>query len=148
MDYSRFDDFTRALAATNSRRHFLKTFTGGAAGGLLALLGKGTADAKPTCKPNGHGCGTNKQCCSGYCDQTTSTCACSPGTTQLCNGTCATDCSTTGCPNGYTCVQDEAVGHFYCAQGGATQTCSSDCDCPIGQMCINATPTGLCVAVY
>ncbi len=169
MDPSKFDDLTKAMATSTSRRKALKTIAATTLGGILGLGGIGTVFAKPTCKPNGHGCGTNKQCCSEYCDQTTSTCACQPGTcnsfctcpsgqvcsggqcvcppgtTQLCNGTCAkANCEFTGCSNGCTCVQDAAVGNFYCAQGAATQGCSSDCDCPSGQMCING---GVCVAV-
>jgi hypothetical protein len=54
MDPHRFDDLTRALATTPSRRQFLKTLAGGAAGGLLAFLGVGEAAAAPPgCKGNG-----------------------------------------------------------------------------------------------
>ena len=147
MESSHFDDFTKALATSNTRRAALRRIGGILGGTALAGFFPGLAFAKPTCKPNGHGCGTNKQCCSGYCDQTTSTCGfapCSPGTTQLCNGTCVTDCYNTGCSNVCTCTQDAAVGNFYCAQGGATKGCNTDCDCPIGQMCING---GVCVAL-
>ena len=87
MDPSKFDDMTKAMATSTSRRQALKTIAATTLGGILGLGGIGTAFAKPTCKPNGHGCGTNKQCCSGFCDQTTGTCACPPGTTDL-NGTC------------------------------------------------------------
>src|SRR5579862_7671411 len=99
MEPSRFDDLTKALATATSRRQALKTIAATTLAGLLGLGGIGSVFAKPTCKPNGHGCGTNKQCCSGYCDKTTSTCGCPSGTVQLCNGTCAIDCSSSSCPN-------------------------------------------------
>ncbi len=144
MEPTKFDELTKALATATSRRQALKTIAATTIGGILGLASIGSAFAKPTCKPSGHGCGSNKQCCSGVCDQTTIKCACPPGTTELCNGTCATNCLSTGCSTGCNCVQDAAVGNFYCAQGAATQGCSSDCDCPNGQMCING---GVCVAV-
>ena len=67
MDHDRFDDLTRALATTRSRRQFLKTLAGGATGGLLALLGVGAAAADDTCKPVGKKCNKDGQCCSGLC---------------------------------------------------------------------------------
>nr|HET6905097.1 hypothetical protein [Ktedonobacteraceae bacterium] len=106
MNPTTFDDLTKALATSTSRRQALKAIAATTIGGILALSGIGTVLAKPTCKPNGHGCGTNKQCCNGYCDPTRSTCGCPPGTTQL-NGTC--------CPN--------------------DQVCGSICGCPPSQVC-------------
>jgi len=168
MEPSRFDDLTKALATSTSRRQALKTITATTLGSILSLAGIGTVFAKSTCKANGHGCGNNKQCCSGFCDQTTSTCACKPGTCnsvctcpsgqlcsggqcvcppgaiQLCNGTCATNCFSTGCSNSCQCVQDAAAGNYYCAQGAASQGCSSDCDCRIGEFCVSGSPTGFC----
>ena len=46
MDAHRFDTLAKTLAATHSRRRIVKTFAGGAAGGLFALLGRGAAGAK------------------------------------------------------------------------------------------------------
>jgi hypothetical protein len=162
MEPSRFDDLTKALATATSRRQALKTIAATTLAGLLGLGGIGTAFAKPKCKPNGHGCGTNKQCCSGYCDPTTSLCACQPGTcndtcpcpsgqnccngtcsecpcgqVKLSNGTCATPCD----PNnpescgGCGCLQDVS-GAYYCANPGSSFCCcTTDRDCPRGQLC-------------
>jgi len=97
MDPHPFDDLTRALATTASRRQFLKTLAGGAAGGLLAFLSIGEAAADP-CKRNGKPCKKHSQCCSGNCAngtcaapplaQTLFRCRCNDGTTQ---STCNSD---------------------------------------------------------
>lgn len=47
MEDRRFDDLTRGLASSSTRRHALKTIGGGAAGALLAALGLRSAAAKP-----------------------------------------------------------------------------------------------------
>ena len=68
MDQDRFDDLARTLASTTSRRTVLKSLAGGAAGGLLALLGVGEAAADPAgCKRNGQKWKEPSQCCSGTC---------------------------------------------------------------------------------
>jgi hypothetical protein len=80
MDHKRFDDLTRALATTTSRREFLKTLASSTFGGLLALSGLDKVFAKP-CTPNGKHCNQGKECCSGYCDPATHYCAPAPTTT-------------------------------------------------------------------
>ena len=64
MDSYRFDDLTRTLATTTTRRGFLKTLAGGAAGALLATFGVGEAAAKD-CKKAGQKCDGKKNCCNG-----------------------------------------------------------------------------------
>ena len=145
MDPSRFDDLTKAFATGTSRRAALKTMAATTLGGLLALAGIGSALARPTCKPNGHGCGTNKQCCSGYCDKTTHTCGCPSGTTQLCNGTCAVECSSSPCNFPCFCAYDTDGVNVYCASSRAgAGNCATDCDCPAGQFC---HPTNFCTPI-
>ena len=86
MDQDRFDDLTRALASTTSRRTVLKTLAGSAAGGLLALLGVHEAAADDTCKPTGKKCRKGAQCCSGNCEAGVCAPACTPsGLQQLCS---------------------------------------------------------------
>ena len=65
MDATRFDDLTKALATSPSRRAALKTIAATTIGGILGLAGMGTAFA--ACQPAGHACGGNKQCCSNVC---------------------------------------------------------------------------------
>ena len=138
MDHDRFDDLTRALATTTTRRQFLKTLAGGVAGGLLAFLGVGEAAANDNdnddCKRNGKKCKKNKQCCSGNCQDGRCAAACSPGQVRLSNGTCVTPCGG-GCDATHC-----ACGICYCLRnlcgaGETATTCSSDTDCPRGQFC-------------
>lgn len=129
MELSRFGELTKALATATSRRQALKTIAATTLGGVLGLAGIGTVFAKPTCKPNGHGCGSNKQCCSGYCDPTTSTCTCPSGQTN-CSGTCvntqndANNCGGCGivCPEGVGCSAGICFphNHFTCVCTGGT----------------------------
>src|SRR5256885_12893271 len=65
MEPSRFDEFTKALATSTSRRQALKTIAATTIGSILGLSGIGTVFAK--CHNAGHACGTNKQCCSNLC---------------------------------------------------------------------------------
>jgi hypothetical protein len=142
MDHERFDDLTRALATSTSRRQFLKTLAGGAAGGLLALLGIGEAAADDTCKPNGKKCRKNAQCCSNNC--VSGTCAACPSGQRLCNGSCIpqNDCCTNAdcasdqiCQNG-TCVTPCTANGGIC--GGDGDCCSGNCSngfcCDPGQV--------------
>ena len=153
MEPSRFDELTKALATATSRRQALKTIAATTLGGILGLAGVGSAFAMPTCKPNGHGCGTNKQCCSGFCDHTRNICvACPPGTVQLSNGTCAIDCATSTCPNQANgtcfCYLDEESQIIYCAStSGSNKPCASDSECPLGEFCGSGSPTGFCTGV-
>ncbi len=54
MDHERFDDLTRVLAKGLSRRQILRGIVGSAAGGVLALLGRGVAaqECPSACAPN------------------------------------------------------------------------------------------------
>jgi hypothetical protein len=69
MDGKRFDDLTRSLAVGGtSRRALIKAFTGSAAGGLLALVGRDHAGADKGCKPANKPqskCRKDAQCCAG-----------------------------------------------------------------------------------
>lgn len=83
MDPTQFDDLTKMLASSTSRRQALKTIAATTLGGLLGLGGIGTAFAKSKCKPAGTKCTHDKQCCAGLVCQ---------------NGTCATPCTPAGSP--------------------------------------------------
>src|SRR5436189_251518 len=118
MEPTKFDNLTKALATSTSRRQALKTIAATTLGGILGLSGLGTAFGATTCHRNGLGCDTNSQCCSNYCANGEK-CTCPPA--PACNSYCP-------CPSGETCVS------------GAC-TCGSAGDCPNGQNCCN----GVCV---
>ena len=77
MDSERFDTLTRTLASGMSRRGVLRTLGGVSAGGVLAVVGRGTAEAgKPAKCPrsclvgkgkNATCCGPNQECSGGAC---------------------------------------------------------------------------------
>ena len=66
---NKFDELTKSLAQSVTRRAALKKFGLGLAGMALACIGlapkaqAGTRD----CRPNGSRCGGDNQCCSGHC---------------------------------------------------------------------------------
>ncbi len=135
MDPTKFDDLTKALATPTSRRQALKTLGATVVGGILGLNGIGTAFAK--CKPDGHPCGNDRQCCSGSC--VAGTCSACPVGTAFINGACIVSCTSQGlgCPLptpaslGCSCYPTGAVGAI-CASsmqclGGSGCTSNNDC---------------------
>src|SRR5215472_10579735 len=96
MDPTKFDELTKALATSTSRRQALKTIAATTIGSILGLGGIGTAFAK--CHNAGHNCEENSTCCSQNCciaaGQTEGVCCASGKTCQ--NGTCVTPCTPFG----------------------------------------------------
>jgi len=65
---NKFDELTKSLAQSVTRRAALKKFGVGLAGIALAAFGlaiKAGADAKTTCVQAGQPCTSNSDCCSG-----------------------------------------------------------------------------------
>ena len=146
MDAQRFDDLTRALATTTSRRTVLKTLAGSAAGGLLALLGVREAAADDTCKPTGKKCRKAAQCCASTVAHATATCtnrtcgfACD-ATYRLCNGTCI--------PEAHCCTAADCTTGYVCENGACFKSCdpnaSVSCTGPCSTSCF-CNPSGICV---
>ncbi len=113
MDEARFDDLTRSLAGTASRRWIVRRLAGVALGAALAGLGLEEAAAK--CVVLGKGCKSGSQCCSGFCQR---------------HGKCTKDGKLTGkckcrCPTGTTACGSRAC----CGQGQQCQNgaCAGDC---------------------
>ncbi len=128
MDHDRFDDLTRALASTTSRRTVLKTLAGSAAGGLLAMLGVGDTAAAPVgCKASGKSCKRGDQCCSGVCVNgvcvTPPSCGHSAGLNGGCKGAC-TSAGFTSSECGPICGSGEFVGFCPVDQGGGDPCCN------------------------
>jgi hypothetical protein len=150
VEPTKFDDLTKALATATSRRQALKTIAATTIGGVLGLAGIGTAFGAPKCHRNGLGCDTNSQCCSGYCDPTTGTCACPSGQTN-CSGTCVNtqndpnNCGGCGnvCPAaGLACINGGCTAQSYFTCGCATGTVASCASSP----CTASTAAASCSA--
>ena len=66
---NKFDELTKSMAQSVTRRAALKKFGLGLAGMALACFGlanKAQADRKP-CIPSGRLCKQDRECCSGFC---------------------------------------------------------------------------------
>ena len=64
----KFDELTKSLAQSVTRRGALKKFGVGLAGMALACFGLANKAEAGRCKPSGANCTHNSQCCSGLCD--------------------------------------------------------------------------------
>jgi hypothetical protein len=159
MDPSKFDEFTKELVSSTSRRQALKTLAASAFGGMLAFSGLDRVFARTGRCPPGlklcHGrcinprtdpknCGVcGVVCASGLC---VNGLCCPPGTitcnNSCCDGTCLN--GTTCCPTGQTCGNGCCPTGQACINGNtccpSKRVCGSIC-CPAGQVCQN----GMCV---
>ena len=128
MNPSNFDDLTKALANSTSRRHAIRTIITASIGGLLGLTSIGTAFGKrrSKCFKNGHFCTQATECCSVNCQ--------SNECVGLCGDSCNQHCQ---CPKGQPCVAG-----FCCPTD-----CCSQADCATGQRtCLsNGTCARKCV---
>jgi hypothetical protein len=138
MDH--FDEWTKTLARSTSRRDALKTLAGGTVGGLLALLGVGEA-AAADCKRNGKACKKNSHCCSGNC--ASGTCAPLCPSPPACTNTCPCPSGQT-CVNGTCCNNANVCGSVCCAACSTCQDGSCVSSCDSGKVCLSngtcATP--------
>jgi hypothetical protein len=64
---NKFDELTKAMAQSVTRRAALKKFGVGIVGMALACFGLANKAAATSCKPGGAKCSSNHECCSGYC---------------------------------------------------------------------------------
>ena len=159
MNDLRFDEVTKAMSGTTSRRQALKLMMTTGAGGVLALVGAGGAGAiaPGRCRRNDTVCRQHIECCSGYCDPATLRCACTPGA-EVCpsTGTCVPACSGTQvfnpatcrceCPTGTTACGDTCCTSTQsCTQGVCCQnptTCFTETECCPGFFCSGLGPKG------
>ncbi len=75
MASSNFDELTRVLASSTSRRQTIKAIFASTLGGVLAFGGLGTALAV-ACGKTGDPCKQNNDCCNYTCDVNTGKCSC------------------------------------------------------------------------
>jgi hypothetical protein len=150
MDSKRFDDLTRLLARTPSRRRLLSGLVGAAAGLVTKSIG-----AAP-CKGVGFRCRDGSDCCSGVCDPASRQCiaTCTDGD-GVCGflSPCAPGCS---CylveldGGGRACLQDppnppECPDTLQCSPSAANHfgcPCSKPEDCPKGYACTASSCCG------
>ena len=139
IEASHFDELTKALATATSRRQALKTIAATALGSILGLGGISTAFAN--CKPNGIGCNTKSQCCSGGCCHGT----CTDLTTTSNCGSCGTTCTgtTPACCSGH--CKDLSSDHNNC--GSCGHTCDACSTCQNGT-CVSSCQGYCCPANY
>ena len=65
---NQFDELTKQMAQSVTRRGALKKFGVGLAGLTLAALGiANKGHAQDGCLPSGYSCTQNSDCCSGHC---------------------------------------------------------------------------------
>ena len=65
---NKFDELTKQMAQSVTRRAALKKFGVGIAGMALGCLGLvNKAVSQTACLPNAYGCTQNSDCCSGHC---------------------------------------------------------------------------------
>src|SRR5688500_9243708 len=91
MDPKSFDELSKSLATSVSRRHAIRIIGTTAATGVAALFGarSGFANHNHPCRDAGSTCRSNAECCTGVCRDFH--CACAPGTV-LCQGECVPAC--------------------------------------------------------
>jgi hypothetical protein len=68
---NQFDELTRSIAQSVTRRGALKKFGVGVVGMALACFGLANkaeaAKGDKNCRPSGSQCSNHNQCCNGYC---------------------------------------------------------------------------------
>ncbi len=64
---NKFDELTKGLAQSVTRRGALKKFGVGLAGMALACFGLAGRARANNCRPTNYPCRNNNQCCSGIC---------------------------------------------------------------------------------
>ncbi len=164
----RFDELGKALAASTSRRRFLKVAAAAAAGAVLSVVRAPEAAASHNrkCRDLDQNCTSDAECCTHFCSNFH--CACAtvcPGATK---GTVTTECCAPGdvcCPGGGTTngttVQAQCVeaSKTLCPTGQtfSSSTCKCEtlctkictaplvlntttctCECPTAQVCGNS----------
>ena len=142
MSEERFDELSKALATSISRRQALKLVAATAFGGALSLVGAGRASATAPgrCRKIGTICRQHYECCDYYCDEFTGRCACPPGANLCPKGPGRPNARCVFCPDNATF--DPETCQCRCVEG--TTECRgfylTSC-CPPGTECC---PSGFC----
>lgn len=154
MDDERFEELSKTLATTVSRRQAVRIIGATAAGGFASLVGARGAFARQ-CRDVGSNCRSNAECCSRFCDTATFKCGPSCGPEQVvCEGQCVGPCpggmviSPTTCqcvcPTGTEECNGECVPEGTCGAGCIGQVCFADNECcPESPVCCDLTQSGV-----
>lgn len=151
MDDQQFDQLSKSLATSVSRRQAMKILGATAAGGMAALFGARGASAhhNANCRDFDDNCRSNAECCTGACINFH--CGCAEGTV-ICQDRCVPVCTPPRIldPDSCTCECDPAIicppprlldpQTCQCACPAGTTPCGQTC-CPPGTFCQN----GVCV---
>ncbi len=139
MDDRRFDDLTKQVASSSSRRYFLRSLAVAAAGVGFSLKGPQALAAQPVpkCQPLGHKCSANVQCCSRYCDKNGKQCVCPPDIEIACNNRCVALCHEVGNPC-QASLCDPATGRCVKVNNDGAP-CEDGDPCTLGDTCQGGT---------
>lgn len=151
MDHDRFDDFTRTLATSTSRRHALKMLGGGllaalVPGSVLAKGGGNSAGAKFCARVFGADTPAAKQCTAdaakgkglySTCGADPSSICCTKNGSGYCTSYASASC---GCPSPQRCLNNTCQT---CIPSDGMSTCTMTEEC-CGDACIN----GLCYSCF
>ncbi len=127
MDHQRFDELTRSLATSTSRRTALKLLAGSALGGVLGLLG--LEEAAAACRLAGQRCDVAHRCCAGAKCASNGRCKC-----KVSQNVFACDVAGTRCVN-------VATSETHCG-GCGNPSCGSD-EIGLNGGCVNTCEDGL-----
>ncbi len=168
MDAARFDHLTKRLSGTGTRRRVLHGLLGAVLAAVHGRLHLDRAEAKD-CTKVGKLCGTDADCCSGFCEPISRQCEarCSQADAfcgQL--SPCAKGCSCYSVElresfagraclrnptNDLTTPGQECPGTKQCSREAADRDgcpCSGPADCPRGYLCTGASccnPDSVCL---
>jgi hypothetical protein len=136
MDDQQFDQLSKSLATSVSRRQAMKVLGATAIGGVAALFGARGASAhhNARCKDIGDNCRSNAECCERVCVDFHCVC---PGGTVLCPGT--NECLP-ACPGGRIFNPDTCE----CECPPGTSPCGEFTCCTTNTSCCNAQGFGFC----
>jgi hypothetical protein len=128
----RFDELSKTLAASTSRRRFLKVAAAAAAAGVLSVVGapEAAASHRKSCRESGDNCRSDAECCTHFCGSGHCACAVNcPGATTG-TGAITTECCAPGdvCCGGKCLKQSQTL----CSGGKVFNTATCQCEEPAG----------------